>query len=166
MLIFCVIIFTGLFVGSLAITSAATIEQIHDSDGVYPNASYSYSDTFCWEGLSDIITTRTFSKGGRKVTTKLNVAPVSLVKLDVLCRIGKNSSDYDFDRKVISSSYTYTATASELWTIFKKMGYTAHFAKTSDPNPDLGTTSDYITNEWEDYSGTNDMGFKGRWIYD
>lgn len=152
------------FAGASIIAQAATIDYIHEYDGTYSDSSYNITDTFYWENLQQISTTRKYTRATRNVQTTLNVAIMSFVKLDVLCRIGKTTSDYDFDRVIRSSSIDYTATASESWTIFKDTGYTAHFSKTSDP---VGTNgSDYSANEWENYSATNDMGFKGKWIYD
>lgn len=162
-------------VGALAVTQTTCAEAYsmnllnceYEFNAVYPGASYSNTYTYEWEDLVPISTETEFDYFARKTITKINVPTVSNVKVDALCRIGKNSSSYDYDRQVdVTSIDNYFARAAESWSIFKSMGYTAHFAKTVDPDAIIGTDDDYRENEWEDFDAElYDLGFKGRWVY-
>lgn len=142
-----------------------TCEYEYNSN--YTGTSYSNTYTYEWEDLVPISTETEFDYFARKTITKINVPSMSNVKVDALCRIGKNSSSYDYDRQVaVTSIDHYFARAAESLFIFKSMGYTAHFAKTVDPNSSY-SGQDYKSNKWEDFNAElYDLGFKGRWIYD
>lgn len=164
-----------LIVGALAVTQATCAEAFTMN---LSNCVYDYQTSYCagpyentyiyeWEDLVPISTETEFDYFARKTITKINVPSMSNVKVDALCRIGKNSSSYDYDRQVaVTSIDHYFARAAESYSIFKSMGYTAHFAKTVDPNSSY-SGQDYKSNEWEDFNAElYDLGFKGRWIYD
>lgn len=160
-------------VGAMAVThtqaQAFTMNLqkcVYDYQSFYCAGPYSNTYNYEWEGIVPYKTETEFEYYVRKTITKLELPSMSNVKLDVMCRIGKNSNDYDFDRQVtVTSIDHYFARAAESWTIFKSMGYTAHFVKTVDPNSS-GSGVDYKTNEWENFDAEKyDLGFKGRWIY-
>ena len=142
-----------------------------------PSSNYDDTYTYYWEDMYDINSKITFTKGSRKVTTSLSL-PSSGQILDVMCKIGESTSSFDFDRKVVKSSYGNEAKASEMWTIFKKIKITAHYTMTNNPNSTVGNTGNYSVNNpdvyendkdadiWSGYDPDSDyLGFKGLWYH-